>query len=64
GKLDLNNIRCDNRIGETLVKIYKEKGLLRSGGLFILSGDADKTGSSYYLSNLAVQKKIVEEHRI
>ena len=48
---------------ETMVKLYREKGTLRSGALFILSSDADKAGSNHYLENLHIQKKIVEENR-
>ena len=64
GKVDLEKISCNNKMEETLVKIYKEKGTLRSGALFILSADADKVGSKYYLNNIAIQKKIVEENKI
>ena len=64
GKVDLEKISCNNKMEETLVKIYKEKGTLRSGALFILSADADKVGSKYYLNNIAIQKMIVEENRI
>ena len=46
-----------------MIKLYREKSTLRSGALFILSSDADKVGSRYYLENFHIQKKIVEENR-
>lgn len=64
GKQDMETLPCNNKMEEVMVKIYKEKGLLRSGALFILSSDADKVGEKYYLNNLQIQKKIVEDHLV
>ena len=64
GKADVANLPCANRMEEIMVKAFREKGCLRSGGLFILSRDADKVGEKFYLKNLSLQKKIVEENRI
>lgn len=62
GSQDLENLPCHNKMEEAMVNIYKKKGLLRSGALFILSADGEKVGKEYYLSNMDVQKKIVEEN--
>lgn len=63
GKVELDKIPCNNKMEEAMIKLYREKSTLRSGALFILSSDADKVGSRYYLENFHIQKKIVEENR-
>lgn len=63
GNGELETIQCSNKMQEAMVKLYKEKGTLRSGALFILSADADKAGSNDYRNDLRIQKKIVEENR-